>query len=348
MADFLGRFLWYEYLAAEPAEAQTFYTKVVGWGTEVFPSPKMRYDLWTRKGGVAIGGLMELPEEPRKAGMSPHWLVYLGTPGVDRTLSQARDLGASLLMGPMDVPDVGRIAVLQDPQGATFALYQPADAPTAEAPPKPGDFSWHELATSDPVAAFAFYSELFGWVKTSAMDMGPAGIYQMYGRRSDAPLGGIYSKPSEMRGPSAWLPYAMVPDLGAATRQIRARGGSVVNGPMEVPGGDWIVVGIDAQGAMFALHQRAGVAAKQAAPRKPAPGKRTAAKEIAKKTAKKKAARKKSAARKTAKKPVRKRPARGRKATRKPARPAARRKTNKKARKAPKTRALRRRPRARR
>jgi predicted enzyme related to lactoylglutathione lyase len=291
MAGFHGRFLWYELVTADADGAQRFYKDVVGWKTERFPNPSMRYDLWLTPDGGSVGGLMTLPDQAAKAGLPPHWLTYVGTPELERTLAKATSLGAKVLTSPSEIPDVGRIVVLADPQGASFALYQPSAAPGAEAPPQPGQFSWHELATTDPAAAFAFYARLFGWVETSAMDMGELGVYQMFGRRADAPLGGIYKKPAEMQGPSAWLPYALVKDVKAAAKRIGTGGGQVVNGPMEVPGGDWIVMAVDPQGAVFALHHRAPAAAKAPAAKKPA---------RRKSVAKKKPVRKKAVARKKA------------------------------------------------
>jgi predicted enzyme related to lactoylglutathione lyase len=153
------------------------------------------------------------------------------------------------------MPPVGKWVVLQDPQGAVFAAFTPSRAPTApEHPVELGDFSWHELATSDWKAAFEFYKKLFGWQETSAMDMGPdLGMYQMYGR-GGAPLGGIYNKPKNAPGPSAWLPYIRVTDARTTPAATKKGGGQVINGPLEVPGGDWITMAMDPQGAPFATH----------------------------------------------------------------------------------------------
>ena len=125
--------------------------------------------------------------------------------------------------------------------------------PEPEGMPPVGEFSWHELATTDPEAAFDFYHELFGWEKTSAMDMGPAGVYQMYGRHG-ATLGGIYKPTTDT--PPGWLHYARVADVNAAVETVRQKGGQVLNGPMEVPGGDLIANLLDPQGGAFAVHEK--------------------------------------------------------------------------------------------
>ena len=211
--------------------------------------------MWTAN-ETAIGGVMPLPEEAAKAGASPHWLSYVCVPSVDESVSQAEGLGAKVTVPGTDIPTVGRFAILSDPQGVVFAVFMPeAEAPGHEGPANDGEFSWHELATPDPEAAFSFYSELFGWEKTDTMDMGEMGTYQMYGRNG-LTLGGIFKKPAEMPGPPAWLYYAKVDDVHPLAEQVKENGGQVLNGPMQVPGGsgDFIVQCMDPQGAVFALH----------------------------------------------------------------------------------------------
>jgi predicted enzyme related to lactoylglutathione lyase len=151
---------------------------------------------------------------------------------------------------------VGRFAVLQDPQGAVFALHNAEAEIAPESDPTPRNFSWHELVTSDPSAAWDFYSQLFGWHKTSEMDMGPAGTYQMFGRDRFT-YGGVYRKPDDMPAPPHWLHYAMVENADAAAERAKDNGGQVLHGPMEVPGGDRIAVLMDPQGAAFAVHSKA-------------------------------------------------------------------------------------------
>ncbi len=122
-------------------------------------------------------------------------------------------------------------------------------------PPKKGNFSWHELTTSDSVAAFDFYSKIFGWEKTSEFDMGaPMGIYQMYGQGGE-PYGGMMTRTPEMPPPN-WLCYIMVDDAKAAAERIKSGGGKVLVGPMQVPGesGDWVAIATDPQGAATAVH----------------------------------------------------------------------------------------------
>jgi predicted enzyme related to lactoylglutathione lyase len=163
------------------------------------------------------------------------------------------------------------------PQGAVFAAFKPNQTPESDTEPGVGDFSWHELPTTDWRAAVTFYRQLFGWEPISSMDMGPEmGTYQMYGLKGKT-LGGMFNKPKQMAGPPAWLPYITVPDSKKAAATVKKLGGQVVNGPMEVPGGGWIAQGVDLQGAMFAVHSAKPVAVKKAAGATPV--KRAAVKE---------------------------------------------------------------------
>jgi hypothetical protein len=251
-----GRFYWYDLMTTDPKAAQSFYKQLTGWGTMLFEGAGMPYTMWTN-GETPIGGLGELPEDARKAGTPPHWLSYVLVPSVDETLQKVEKLGGNVMVPGMDIPTVGRFGVFADPQGAILAAFTPLEEAPA-GPPEKGDFSWHELATTDPEKAWSFYEALFGWQKTEAMDMGEMGTYQMYTRKGgEFPLGGIFRKPAEMPGPSAWLYYAMVASADESAKKVEKLGGKILNGPMEVPGGDRIVQCMDPQGAAFALHSKA-------------------------------------------------------------------------------------------
>jgi predicted enzyme related to lactoylglutathione lyase len=291
MADkLLGSFTWCELMTTDTGAAGSFYSKVVGWKTTPF-APDGSYHTFNAKSGPR-GGLMVLPDDAKKMGAPPHWLMYVGTPNVDDTAMRVAQLRGRVLKQPADIPGTGRYAVVQDPFGATFGLYQP-QTPRAQGEPGVGDFSWFELYTPNPEGAWTFYQSLFGWEKTSAMDMGEMGVYQMFGRGGGIPSGGIMKPPPG--APAAWMPYAMVADARASADMAKANGAKITVGPMEVPGGDWIAQGIDPQGAMFAVHSLKPAAKSAAAPK--AAKKKAAPK---KKAAKRKAARKKAAPKKDA------------------------------------------------
>ncbi|HEY7409577.1 MAG TPA: VOC family protein [Vicinamibacteria bacterium] len=251
--DQRGQFVWHDLMTTDPQKAKAFYGAVIGWSTQPFEGSLIPYDMWTTSQGP-LGGVMVLPEDARKAGSPPHWLAYVATADVDETVEQATGLGARTLVPGTDIPSVGRFGVVADPQGAVFAVYSAA-SPREQPEVKPGQFSWHELATStDPETALGFYRALFGWEKRQAMDMGEAlGTYQIYGAPGGPDLGGIYTKPKDMPFPPHWLHYIRVDNVPATLEKVKAGGGQVLNGPMEVPGGV-IAQCLDPQGAAFALH----------------------------------------------------------------------------------------------
>jgi len=261
--DTQRRFAWYELMTTDPKAGQAFYTKLLGWGLQDFNPGSVPmnepYVMWTNH-NQPLGGVMRLPEEARKMGAPPHWLAYVNVENVDASVRRAVSLGAKVYVEPTDIPGGGRFAVLADPQGAVFggvSSAQPTPEPAEPPTPQVGEFSWHELMTTDQNAAFTFYTTLFGWEKRAATDMGPMGVYQEYGRRGRS-LGGMFTKPPQMPAPPHWMLYIRVPDVDKAAEQVKALGGQILNGPMDVPGGDRIVQCADPQGAAFALHQRKG------------------------------------------------------------------------------------------
>lgn len=256
-----GRFVWHELMTTDPQAAGAFYSKVLPWKTQ--PSGMPDYTLWV-SGKTQAGGLMAQPESARQGGAPPSWLIYIGTPDVDGTAAAAERLGGKVLKAPADIPNVGRFAVLADPQGAAFALFTPNAMPEAVAPAS--DFSWHELATSDQEGAIAFYSELFGWGRGPAHDMGSMGTYQLI-EHGGAQIGGIY-KVMDASKPPHWLTYIQVASVDEAAAAAKAAGGRVTQGPMEVPGGSRIAQILDPQGGAFAVHEPARQSAPASAPKR--------------------------------------------------------------------------------
>lgn len=278
-ATIRGRFVWHELMTTDTNAAAAFYQKVIGWKTQAWEKDAS-YNMWVAEHGP-VGGLMILPEDAKAMGAPPSWMFYLGTPDIHGTVDAAQKLGGRVLKDATEIPDGGRFAVLADPQGAVFGVFTSESAPAPEGErPKIGDFSWHELVTTDHQAALAFYQQLFGWENTGTHDMGPMGIYQMFGW-GGRPMGGMYNKPPEMPFPPHWLCYAFVPDAGVAAKAAKAAGGRVVHGPAEVPGGDWITQICDPQGAAFAVHSKTVAGAAKPAPA-PAPAPAAAPKQAPK------------------------------------------------------------------
>jgi predicted enzyme related to lactoylglutathione lyase len=247
-----GRFVWYELMTTDIEAARAFYADVVGWGTEDASSSEMAYTLFTTGGG-SVSGVMGLSADARRRGAKPSWIGYVGTDDVDDTTERLESLGGSVHVPPSDIPEVSRFSVAADPQKAMVGLLtwlkpglgQPAELGT------PGRVGWYELLAADCDKALAFYGELFGWQRADTVDLGEMGTYRLFSAGGQ-PIGGMVTKSLRIAAPF-WLYYFNVADLEAAAKRVKAAGGRILVGPMEGPGGYWIVQCMDPQGAMFAL-----------------------------------------------------------------------------------------------
>jgi len=248
-----SKFCWYELMTSNASAAETFYSKVVGWSASDAGMPNMAYTLLSVE-DVPVAGLLQFPPNIPQGQGRPAWLGYVRVDDVDATAAAAEKLGAKILQPPADIPDVGRFAVLTDPQGVCFAVFKP-NGERPEAPPMtPGSISWHELHTKEADKALTFYSRLFGWKLIQDMDMGPIGTYHMFGdETTPMGMGGIFNDPDAATAQGYWLYYIAVSDIDAGMGRVKANGGSVDFGPQQVPGGAWIIQGTDPQGANFAL-----------------------------------------------------------------------------------------------
>lgn len=244
-------FVWYELMTTDPAAAARFYADVVGWTQEDSPNVGHSYFVMSGPSGRAAG-VMDLPERFREQGGRPGWIGYVGVASVDEAARAFNEAGGTVHREPADIPGVGRFAIVADPQGAVLALFSPGGPGAATASgPGPGQGGWHELYASDWEAAFAFYAARFGWTKAEALDMGPMGAYQLFAA-DGVQIGGMMNRPEQVPRP-VWQYYFNVPSIGAAIEKLRHGGGQVLMGPHQVPGGSWIVHGVDPQGAHFAL-----------------------------------------------------------------------------------------------
>lgn len=254
MANKHGDFLWYELMTRDPDAAKAFYDEVVGWNIrDAKPGDDMGYRE-IAAGDTFVGGVFPLTEEMCEHGARPVWLGYIAVDNVDATVAQLEQLGGSVLMPVKDIPGVGRFAMVADPQGIPFYVMRGAvESHTSDAfkPMATGHCIWNELATADQDGALGFYGELFGWTSTESMSMGPMGEYKFIDHNG-VRLGAITPHISEGGSP-IWTYYFRVADIDVAKQKAEARGGKIHHGPQEVPGGDHIIIGVDPEGAMFAL-----------------------------------------------------------------------------------------------
>jgi predicted enzyme related to lactoylglutathione lyase len=274
-----GRFVWHELITPNGAGAHEFYGKTLGWKKQSWEQDPS-YQMFAASSGP-LGAAVE------KCDAVPQWLPYIGTPDLDATVEAATRLGATVTTPATTLPNAGRYAVLADPHGAAFGVHGSSAEPQPETPTTYGEFSWHELATNAaPEEAFAFYSSLFGWDKIDSHDMGEGmGVYLLFGRNGKQ-LGGMFKKGETGKpGPAYWVGYVRVKDVDQTVGDVKAARGNLLNGPMDVPGGDRIAQLADPHGAFFAVHMLAADVKKPAAKAEPAAAKPAAAKPAAAKPA---------------------------------------------------------------
>ena len=245
-------FIWYELLTNDADAAATFYGAVIGWQARDAGQAGMDYRILGLQGSD-VGGLMAMPDTARRNGMRPNWYGYISVPDVDASVARIVAAGGEPWMPATDIPGVGRIAMVRDPQGATVYVMKPTGdgVSTAFAPGVPGHCGWNELHTRDWATALAFYTAEFGWHKVDAMDMGPLGTYLMFGDGAGEAVGGMVNETHSAH--PHWLFYFNVDDIDTARSRITACGGTVQMEPHQVPTGQWIILASDPQGARFAL-----------------------------------------------------------------------------------------------
>jgi predicted enzyme related to lactoylglutathione lyase len=244
-----GHFMWYELLTTDTASAEGFYHQVLGWDARDASTRDFAYRLLSAGTGP-VSGLMALPPEARASGATPRWVGYVAVDDVDAVVDRLKGLGGSVYVPPTD-SNIGRVSIVADPQSATLGLVQGLSiALPTPAGGSIGRVGWHELLAADWRQAFPFYSALFGW-RPAGDDAGPIDGYQLFAAGADT-HGGMFTKLPRAPFPF-WLYYFDVPDTRVALQLVRAHGGRVVQGPVQLPDGTWIARCIDPQGAMFAL-----------------------------------------------------------------------------------------------
>ena len=250
-----GTFCWPELATSAQAAAETFYTTLFGWTTKFSPmGPDSHYTIFLKDGkDVAAGS--QINADMATMGVPPNWLSYVSVASVDESVAKAASLGGKLVAGPFDVMEHGRMAVLSDPTGAAFALWQAYGHPGATLLDAPGALVWTELGTNDVKKAAAFYGGLLGWT-TEIMKMGDF-EYTLW-KRGAASAGGMYPITPDMgEVPPNWMPYFGVTDCDGTVAHAIKLGGALVMGPRDIPGTGRIAVLKDPQGAFFAILQGA-------------------------------------------------------------------------------------------
>ncbi|WP_033074647.1 VOC family protein [Sphingopyxis sp. MWB1] len=254
-------FIWYELMTPDPDAAARFYGAVIGWAIAAHSDPGapggVDYRMIVRGDGSHAGGVLRLGAEMIAGGAHPGWLGYLYAADVDAAVDAIVADGGAVHMGAHDLP-VGRMAMVSDPQGAVFYLMNPIP-PAGKEKRVSGVFSmteaqhirWNELAAPDPDAAIAFYKKHFGWEQEGGVDMGEMGQYHFVQKGQEG-VGAVMPMTPETPAPG-WYYYIGVDDIDRAVAAVTSEGGALLHDPMQIPGGEFSVVGSDPQGAIFGL-----------------------------------------------------------------------------------------------
>lgn len=240
----VGRMVWHDLMSTDVEKAKRFYAELFGWELEIWKPGEMDYAMITA-GGKMHGGFQSL--DPAH-GVPSHWVGYVLVDDLDGTVASAEQNGGAIHVQPTQIPEVGRFAVIGDPQGAIVCAF----TPEGEAPTAAGTFVWDELLTDDVDGAKSFYGEVFGWTSAD-MDMGELGTYTMFKRAGGTDAAGLMKKPQGMPMPSMWLSYLATADIDATVKKAGELGASAVNPGMDIPNVGRIAILSDPAGALFGL-----------------------------------------------------------------------------------------------
>src|SRR5947209_6013588 len=224
-----GSFCWFELGTTDQNAAKQFYSSLFGWTANDYPiGPSDFYTMFQLNGADAAAAYT-LRSDQRQHGVPPHWMIYMAVENADQSVARAGQLGATVLAPPFDVAEHGRMAVLQDPTGAVFSVWQPKQHPGTGVSRVDGTVCWADLSTSDPAKAARFYEFLFGWsVKPGEHD--PSGYLHIQNRGEF--IGGI--PPIEQRNseiPPHWLLYFQTSNCDQ-TAKSAAQAGAMLHVPL--------------------------------------------------------------------------------------------------------------------
>jgi predicted enzyme related to lactoylglutathione lyase len=238
----IGKFVWHENNSSDPGKAASFYKELLGWEIEVWKPGEMDYPM------IKAGDQMHGGFGTAQGGAPSHWLGHVQVEDADEAARRAEAAGGRVVAGPFDIPEVGRFAVIADPQGAVVSAFHPQ----GEGPVSEGTFVWDELLTTDVGAAKSFYGEVFGWT-TRDMDMGEGGTYTLF-LRGETETAGAMPRPEDVHAPPHWIAYIGTGDIDATATKAKQLGGTVLVEPMDIPNGiGRFAIVQDPTGAVFGL-----------------------------------------------------------------------------------------------
>jgi len=250
-----GSFCWVELGTTSAKGAKAFYSALFGWQPNDMPMGPDQFYTMLRLNGKDVGAMYELDQNMRAMGIPPHWMLYIAVANADEAAEKAKTLGANVMKGPFDVFDAGRMAVMQDPTGATFCIWQAKFNTGIQLAGEPNTLCWSELVTHDTAKAKEFYTKFFGWTTKTGTDT-PQEYIEL--SNQGQPMGGMMKiQPEWGNVPPCWTPYFMVTDCDGSVEKIKQSGGAVRMAPTDIPKVGRFAVVADPQGAVFQIIQMA-------------------------------------------------------------------------------------------
>ena len=238
----VGSVVWHEQVSSDPERAQSFYTELLGWDVERWKPGEANYPI-IKANGQTHGGFT------RAQGDAPAgWIANVLVDDVDEAAAKAQSLGGTVVSGPMEMAEIGRWAIIADPQGGVISAYKPEgdyDVPA-------GTFVWDELLATDVDVAKRFYTEVFGWT-TAAWDTDQPGRYTIFKRSGDTGAAGLMQRPPGASGGAIWIPYVARDDVDATVARAKELGATVLMEPSDVENVGRISLLVDPTGATFGL-----------------------------------------------------------------------------------------------
>lgn len=244
-----GTFSWADVTTTDQDAAKRFYSGLFGWEADDRPVGDGVHYSMMQLGGRDVAAISPQPQQQREAGVPPMWNNYVTVESADAAADRASELGATVHAPPFDVMDVGRMAVIQDPQGAFFMVWEPRKTIGAELVNAPGALAWNELASPDPTGSADFYGSLFGWTAKEMEESPTPYLILWNGERTNGGIRELGDEPA----PPHWMPYFGIDDIDAGLARAGELGGRALAGPIDMGIGKIGVVR-DPQGAVFALY----------------------------------------------------------------------------------------------
>jgi len=250
-----GTFCWAELATTDQQGAKNFYAQLFGWESQDNPISEDSFYTILKINGKDVGALYTLDKDQRESGVPPHWNLYVAVDSVAKYAKAIEKAGGKAIVGPLDVFDLGKMLVVQDPTGAVFALWEPVKFIGAALAYQPRTMCWFELMTRDTAGAQKFYSQVFGWKAVAKENSQPPySIFYLGKAAPENTVGGLFELTKEHGdAPPNWMVYWGVDDCDQTVEKAKSLGATIHIPPTDIPDEGRFAMIQDPQGAVFCV-----------------------------------------------------------------------------------------------